>query len=179
MVFGRLRDGANLQGARAELETMNRRLEAAWPATNRGVVPRVDTHSQFFIGPDAPIIYGSLWAASWFVVLIACANLANLTLARTIGRSREFSTRIALGAGQERMMRRILVESLALASLAAALGWWITKWSVRTWAVATASRYQNSTTRWIPARSPGWLRSPLARRFCFLWLRSAGFCNLV
>ncbi len=74
--------------------------------------------------------------------LIACANLANLTLARTIGRSREFSTRIALGVGHARMMRQILVEGLMLAGVAGALGWWITQWSVGTWASATASIYQ-------------------------------------
>ena len=128
--------------ARAELETINRRLEAAYPATNRGVVPRVNTYSQSFIGPDAPVIYGSLWVAAWFVLLIACANLANLTVARTVGRWRDFSTRIALGAGRGRMMRQIFVESLTLASVAGALGWWITKWGVRAWAVETASIYQ-------------------------------------
>jgi len=96
MAVGRLRDGANLQGARVELETINRRLEAAYPAMNRGVVPRVDTWSQSVIGPDAPVIYGSLWVAAWFVLLIACANLANLTVVRTIGRWSDFSTRLAL-----------------------------------------------------------------------------------
>ena len=142
MAVGRLRDGANLQEARAELETINRRLEAAYPATNRGVVPRVDTWSQANIGPDAPIIYGSLWVAAWFVLLIACANLANLTVARTVGRWSDFSIRIALGAGRARMMRQIFVESLTLTSVAGVLGWWIAKWGVRTWAVETASIYQ-------------------------------------
>jgi predicted permease len=142
MAFGRLAEGVTAAAARAELQTIARRLEAAYPATNRGVVPRVDAWSQFFIGPDAATVYGSLWAAAWFVLLIACANLANLALARTVGRSHEFSTRIALGAGQGRMTRQILLEGLALSSVAATLGWWIARWSVRTWAVATASRYQ-------------------------------------
>ncbi len=142
LAVGRLRDGANLQEARAELETINHRLEAAYPATNRGVVPSLATYSQSFIGPDAPVIYGSLWVAAWFVLLIACANLANLTVARTVGRWRDFSIRIALGAGRGRMMRQIFVESLTLTSVAAVLGWWITKWGVRTWAVETASIYQ-------------------------------------
>lgn len=142
MAVGRLRDGTNLQEARAELETVNRRLETAYPATNRGVVPRVDTWSQSTIGPDAPIIYGSLWVAAWFVLLIACANLANLTVARTVGRWSDFSIRIALGAGRGRMMRQIFVENLTLTSVAGVLGWWITKWGVRTWAVETASIYQ-------------------------------------
>ena len=88
------------------------------------------------------MIYGSLWAAAWFVLLIACANVANLTLARTMGRWRDFATRIALGAGQARMIRQIFVESPTLAGVAGALGWWITRWSVRKWAVLTASRYQ-------------------------------------
>jgi putative ABC transport system permease protein len=142
MAVGRLKDGANLREARAELETINHRLEAAYPATNRGEVPSVSTYSQSFIGPDAPVIYGSLWVAAWFVLLIACANLANLTVARTVGRRSDFSIRIALGAGRWRMMRQIFVESLTLTSVAGVLGWWITKWGVRTWAVETASIYQ-------------------------------------
>ena len=117
----------SLEEARAELETINRRLEdgpirrriAAW-------FQRWPPTRQMNSGPDAPIIWGSLWAAAWFVLLIACANLANLTLVRTMGRWREFSTRIALGAGQGRMMRQMLMESLMLAGVAAALGWWIT-----------------------------------------------------
>jgi putative ABC transport system permease protein len=142
MAVARLRDGISLREARAELEAINRRLETAYPATNRGVVPKLDTYSQSFIGPDAPIIYGSLWVAAWFVLLIACANLANLTVARTVGRWSDFSTRIALGAGRGQMMRQIFVENLTLTSVAGVLGWWITKWGVRTWAVETASIYQ-------------------------------------
>jgi putative ABC transport system permease protein len=141
LAFGRLRDGASIAGARGEIQTISRRLEDAYPATNRGVFPSVSTYSQAFVGRDAPTVYGSLWAAAWFVVLIACANLANLGLARTVGRWREFATRMALGAGQGRMMRQILAESLTVASLAALLGWWIAKWSVRTWSAATASRF--------------------------------------
>jgi hypothetical protein len=85
LAVGRLRDGASLQEARAELEAINHRLETAYPATNRGVVPKVGTYSQANIGPDAPVIYGSLWMAAWFVLLIACANLANLTVAEPLG----------------------------------------------------------------------------------------------
>jgi putative ABC transport system permease protein len=138
----RLRDGARLREARAELETINRRLEADYPATNRGVVPTFATHAEMNSGPDAPIIWGSLWAAAWFVWLIACANVANLTLVRTMGRWRELSTRIALGAGHGRIMRQMFAESLVLTAAAGAIGWWITTWSVRTWAAVTASRYQ-------------------------------------
>jgi putative ABC transport system permease protein len=138
--FARLRDGATLPEARAELDTINRRLEAADPATPRGV-PSVLTYSQNYLTPDAPTIYGSLWAGSWFVLLIACANLTNLTLVRTMARWREFSIRVALGAGLGRMVRQIVAESLMLAGAAGALAWWITNWSMRAWAVATASRY--------------------------------------
>lgn len=142
MAFGRLAEGTTVAGARAELDTINRRLAASYPATNHDVTPKVATYSQIFVGPSAPVVYGSLWAAAWFVLLIACANLANLTLARTLGRSREFATRIALGAGHWRMVRQILTESLLLAGAGGALGWWIATWSVHTWGVATASIYQ-------------------------------------
>jgi putative ABC transport system permease protein len=140
--LGRLRDGTRLEEARAELETINRRLEADYPATNRRLVPTVATHSTMNSGPDAAMIWGSLWAAAWLVLLIACANLANLTLVRTMGRWRELATRMALGAGRGRMIRQIFAESLILAGVAGAIGWWLTRWSVQKWAAVTASRYQ-------------------------------------
>lgn len=142
MAVGRLRDGVDRHAARTELETINRRLEAAYPATNRGLVPTVATHSQTVSGRDAPLIWGSLWAGSWFVLLIACANAANLLLLRMLGRWREFSTRMALGAGQGRMMRQIAIESVAVAGLAGALGWWLANWCIDRWTITTASRYQ-------------------------------------
>jgi putative ABC transport system permease protein len=142
LAVGRLRDGVSPRQARTELETINRRLEAAYPATNRGVVPGMFTHAEANSGADASTIWGSLWAAAWFVFLIACANLANLSLARSIGRAREYSTRIALGAGQGRMIRQVLMENLTIAAVAGAAGWWIAKWCVREWDVATFSMYQ-------------------------------------
>jgi putative ABC transport system permease protein len=139
-VFGRLRDDATIEEARVEIDTITHGLQAADPGTTRGA-PLVRTYSQAHVAADAPMIYGSLWAGAWFVLLIACANLANLTLVRTIGRWREFSTRIALGAGQSRMVRQMLGESLALAGVAAPLAWWITKLSIRVWEDMTKSRY--------------------------------------
>ena len=143
LAVGRLRDGASTREATAELETIERQLKAAYPATNRNLTfSYVLDDMHFHAGPNAPMIYGSLWAGACFVLLIACANLANLTLARTIGRWRDFSIRMALGAGQWRMIRQIFMEGILLASVAGMLGWWITKWSVHRWADATASRSQ-------------------------------------
>lgn len=139
-VFARLRDGATIEDARVQVETITRSLQAADPGTTRGI-PLVRTYSEAHTAADAPRIYRSLWAGAWFVLVIACANVANLTLVRTIGRWREFSTRIALGAGQWRLVRQMLMESLALAGIAAPLAWWITRWSVQAWENATRSRY--------------------------------------
>ncbi|MEO5924695.1 MAG: ABC transporter permease [Bryobacteraceae bacterium] len=141
LVVGRLADGATAAGAGAEIDTINRQLEADFPATNKGVRARVDAYAEFFIGPEAKAIYGSLWVAAWVVLIIACANLANLTLARTVGRSREFSTRLALGASQGRMIRQIFMESALLASVGSVLAWFIAGWAVQRWAAATATRY--------------------------------------
>jgi hypothetical protein len=99
VAVGRLQDGVTLPAALAELEAINSRLALTYPDTNRGRVPVAFTYAQFISGPDAPLMWGSLWAGSWFVMLIACANLANLTFVRTTGRWREFVTTMALGAG--------------------------------------------------------------------------------
>ncbi len=142
MAWGRLGRGATVRQARAELETINRRLQAAFPATNRGVRVSVRDSMHYHAGPDGPVVFGSLWVGACFVLLIACANVSNLTLVRTIGRCREFSTRMALGAGLWRMTRQILVEGLVLSCLAGTFAWWIAKSGVRAWASATASPFQ-------------------------------------
>ncbi|HWF85619.1 MAG TPA: ABC transporter permease, partial [Vicinamibacterales bacterium] len=129
--FGRLADGATITSARAEMEAIGRRLEAAYPLTNRGIHPRVMNFHEFVLGPNAVTIYGSMWAAVGFVLLIACANLANLLLARAIGRSREIAVRIALGAGRWRITRQLLIESVTLSAVGGVLGWLLTRWCVR------------------------------------------------
>jgi predicted permease len=137
-VVGRLADGATKQGARAELETIGRRLASAYPLTNEGQLPVVQSFPEFFIGPHATAIYGSLWGAVGFVLLIACSNLANLMLARAIGRSREISVRIALGAGRWRIFGQLLIESVMLSIAGGVVGWWIAKAVVRAYALAMA-----------------------------------------
>jgi predicted permease len=138
----RLGDGVTLSEARAELVAINRALEAAYPETNRGLVPTVVDHAQFTSGADARVIWGSLWAAACLVLLIACANVANLTVVRSAGRSHEFATCLALGAGRRRMIRQIAVESAMVACAAAVPAWSLTRWSVAQWAALAQSRYQ-------------------------------------
>jgi predicted permease len=137
--FGRLRDGVTEQHARAELETIGKRSAAAWPDTNQGQVPRPHTFAEFFTGPHAAMTYGMIQVAVDFVLLIACANLANLLLARMTVRSREISRRIALGASRWRVIRQILTESLLLSMIGGFLGWWIAWIGVRSYALATNS----------------------------------------
>jgi putative ABC transport system permease protein len=141
MAVGRLADGDSQARAQAELDAIDQRLEAEFPASNKGVRARVFTYSQAGMGPEVGMIYGSLWAAAVFVLLIACANIANLTLARTVGRSREFSTRIALGASRGRLIRQIFTENLLLAAMGGVTGWWLAQLAIRTWINATWSQY--------------------------------------
>ena len=137
-VFGRLADGVTIEAARAEMETIGKRLERAYPATNQGFLPQVRNFREFFIFENEDVIYTSMWGAVGFLLLITCANLANLLLARAMERSREISVRIALGAGRWRIIRQLLIESLMLSSVGAICGWWIARWGV--WAYALAER---------------------------------------
>ena len=125
--FGRLAEGETVEGARAEMDTIGRRLAAAWPQTNQGVVPVVRTFPQFFIGRNAAAIYGSMWGAVGLVLLIACANLANLLLGRAVVRSRELAVRVAVGAGRWRLVRQLLVESLMLSAAGGVCGCWLAR----------------------------------------------------
>ena len=134
--FARLRDGVSVEKARTEMETIGRRLESAYPATNRGLIPVVKSFDEWFVGGDARMLYKVMWGAVCFVLMIVCGNVANLLVERAMGRSHEISLRLALGAGRRRIIRQFLAESLTLATLGGAIGWWIAKVCVRIYVLA-------------------------------------------
>ena len=131
--FGRLVDGATIESARAEMDAIGRRLGDAYPQTNQGrnLIPQLYNFREFFIGRNATLIYQAMLGAVSFVLLIACANLANLLLARALGRSREISVRLALGAGRWQITRQLLVESALLSTAGGLCGWWFAQFGLR------------------------------------------------
>lgn len=135
-VLGRLADHASIDEARAEMAAIGKRLELAYPLTNKGFPVEALRFHEFFIGPNATLIYQAMVGAVGFVLLIACANLANLLLARAMTRSREISVRLALGAARWRITRQLLVESVMISSLGGLAGLWLAKWGVQIFALA-------------------------------------------
>ncbi len=138
--FGRLREGVSFESGKAEVEGIIHRLETEYPLTGQREHLVVQRFHEFFIGSNAAVLYGSMWGAVGFVLLIACANLANLLLARAMNRSREISVRIALGAGRWRIVRQLLVESLMLSGLGGFFGWWLARWGLDLYARAMAEK---------------------------------------
>ncbi len=122
MAIGRMAQGVTVESAQAEMDTIGKRLAIAYPLSNRDIHPLVQKFHEFFIGPNATLLYGSMWSAVGFVLLIACANLANLMLARASAREKEIAVRLALGASRGRLIRQLLSESLLLAVAGATAG---------------------------------------------------------
>lgn len=141
--FGRLADGATVQQARAEMQTIGHRLARAHPDTNRhagqDMLPVVQDFNEFFVGASTRTAYEAMWAAVAFVLLIACANVANLLLGRAISRAREISVRASLGAGRWRVARQLLIESLILSAAGGIFGWCISAAAVRAYAATPGS----------------------------------------
>jgi putative ABC transport system permease protein len=118
---GRLRSDATLKQAKAEADMMAQRLAAQYPDTNGGIGAMVEPLSENFVGKTKPVLI-MLFGAVTFVLLIACANVGNLLLARSASRQREIALRIALGASRLRLLRQILTENVLLAVSGGALG---------------------------------------------------------
>jgi putative ABC transport system permease protein len=97
--FGHMTAGATEKQARAEMLSVGHDLEVAYPETNKGISAVTHTFSEEFNGPEINLLLAALMGAVLFVLLIACANVANLLLARAVERSREISIRIAPDAG--------------------------------------------------------------------------------
>jgi putative ABC transport system permease protein len=128
-VVARLQDGLTNGQAQAAAGVLAQQLERAHPDTNARVGIRiVPLHEQVIGGYRLALIV--LLGAVAFVLLIACANIANLLLARASTRAREFAVRMALGAGRGRVVRQLLTESLLLASAGGALGLLVGVWGI-------------------------------------------------
>ncbi len=130
-VFARLRDGVTFERAQAEMSSIASDLERQYPTTNNRmgvfVRPVLDT----VVGGVRPMLL-SLGAAVGFLLLIACANVANVLLARGLRRERETALRAALGAGRWRLVRLFLTEGLAIALVGGAAGLLLAAWGIRT-----------------------------------------------
>jgi putative ABC transport system permease protein len=129
LAIARLKSGVTLQQAQAEMDTIARRIEQQYPDDKGWGVALYRARDKSVEYTRSALLV--LWAAVCLVMLIACANLASLLLARGESRSRELAVRTALGASHGRLLRQLLTESVLLAFMGAALGLLITAWSTK------------------------------------------------
>lgn len=130
-VIARLKPGRDWRQAQSDLDGVARQLAQEYPATNARIGIRVVPLKDEILG-DTRKIFAILLSAAACVLLIACANVANLLLARGSGRQREVAVRIALGAAPGRLIRQIVTENLVLAVAGGALGILFAGWSMAT-----------------------------------------------
>lgn len=121
-VIGRMHDAASLDAARAEFAMIASQLASEHPQTNRAIGVAVGSYIESFIGTETVNALLTMMVAVIGVLIIACANVANLVLARAAGRTREVAVRTAVGASRSRVLRQMLTEVMVLAAAGAAVG---------------------------------------------------------
>jgi putative ABC transport system permease protein len=120
--FARLKDGVSLQQAKARMDAIGARIERDFPASNKGWGVIVEPYADTLIGPDLRTALLVLMSATGLVLLIGCANLANLALARGVSREREVIVRASLGAGRWHLIRQFLTENVLLSTCGGLFG---------------------------------------------------------
>ena len=129
-VIGRLKDGISEQQTRMELDTISQRLAAQYTEANAGWGAKMSSLKDHLVRDVKPALY-VLMGAVVFVLLIACANVANLLLIRAVRRQKEIALRVALGASRLRLIRQLLTESMLLGVLSGALGIALAYWTLK------------------------------------------------
>jgi putative ABC transport system permease protein len=156
--YGRLVPGVTLAQAQAEFDTLAARLSQAYPDTDKDLKPRLVTVPERERDSGLRLVFLSLMGAVAFVLLIACANVANLLLARSANRSHEIAVRLSLGASRWQVVRQLLIESTLLSVIGGVLGLVVAVGSIR-WFDAALDTFGR----------PYWMKFPMdATVFVFL-----------
>jgi putative ABC transport system permease protein len=136
-LYAYLKTGVSIAQGSANLEGIAERLSAQYPDADKDTTTSALTFNDRFNGGPIRLVFLALLAAVGFVLLIACANVANMLLSRALGRQREISIRIAMGASRWQIVRQLLLESLLLSCLGGLLGLSISLFGVRAFDLAT------------------------------------------
>jgi putative ABC transport system permease protein len=166
VVLGRLKPGATVASAQTEMTAISKRLEQAYPDTNEKRGAEVSPLAVELAGPLKPAL-AALMGAVAFVLLIACANVTNLIIARSESRRREFALRTSLGAGRGRLLRQLMTESCVLTVLGAISG------------VALARIAMPLLLRYSPVAFPSFIQPALNARAVIFTTLVALACGLL